>query len=101
VTLLADLRAAFSTVDPQFTPTSNELIGVVAGLALYQEFGDAFLEAATEGGIQAVTDLISGQQAETSPEDKDKADAEASRRATAQQTRSASAGSSSSGKDKS
>jgi hypothetical protein len=101
VTLLADLKAAYGSVDGQYAPTANELIGVVAGLALYQEFGDAFLEAAKEGGVQAVTDLVSGKQEEQSAEEKDKQDAEASRRATAQQTRSAGAGSSSSGKDKS
>jgi hypothetical protein len=89
VSLLEDLRAAAPTIDQQFLPTSNELVGVVAGLALQLEHGDAFLNAAKQGGTQGVTDLIAGagQQAEPTPEESDEQAAHAARHATAHQTK--------------
>ena len=90
--MLDDLRAAHASVDHQFLPTSNELPGVVGGLALYLQYGDKFLEAAQQGGVQAVTELVTapeedGEPEAVDPEKSDKDAAQAARRATSQQTR--------------
>ena len=89
MSLLEDLRAAAPTVDAQFLPTANELVGVVGGLALYLEHGDDFLQAAEQGGVTAVTDLIASGKPAAEPVDAEQSDkdaAQAARRATSQQT---------------
>jgi len=46
MSLLDDLRAAATALDPQFSPSSNEVQGVLGALVHYAEHGQAFLDAA-------------------------------------------------------
>jgi hypothetical protein len=58
MSLIDDLRAAGQSVDPQFQPTANELPGFVAALALWSEHGDKFTQAAKDGGMVGVAQLV-------------------------------------------
>lgn len=59
MSLLDDLRSAAHSLDQQFQLTSNELPAVLSALVYHLEHPADFLKAAEDGGIEAVTELLS------------------------------------------
>lgn len=66
MSLLDDLRAAAHALDPQFTPSSNEVQKVLGALVHYAEHGDEFLKAAASS-TEDVVNLLQPHVDEPEP----------------------------------
>lgn len=69
MSLFTDLKDAARSLDQQFQVSSNEVPAVLSALIHHIEHPDDFLKAAEDGGVAAVTELLSPAPPEGQPSD--------------------------------